>query len=222
MVLMAEAFGDDQRLVAFMQYLRVIIVSLGAALIAGLWVDMHAAGLPPRSWFPALEPWPFAMAILIALGGAGLGRLARLPSPDFLGSFMLGAVLHLAFGVEVQIPAWLAAAGFAAIGCSIGLRFQRETLRRAVRALPQVVLSILMLMAFCAGIAFVLVQQMGVDPLTAYLATSPGGMDTVAIVAIAAGSVDMSFIMTMQALRFLFVLLAGPAIARLVASRARR
>ena len=71
------------------------------------------------------------------------------------------------------------------------------------------------------AIAFVLVHEMGVDPLTAYLATSPGGMDTVAIVAIAAGNVDISFVMTMQALRFLFVLIAGPPIARLVASWAR-
>ena len=39
MVLMADAFGADARLVAFMQYLRVIFVSIAAAVIARLWVD---------------------------------------------------------------------------------------------------------------------------------------------------------------------------------------
>jgi len=88
-------------------------------------------------------------------------------------------------------------------------------------ALPQVVLSILVLMGFCGGIAYVLAHEMGIDPLTAYLATSPGGMDTIAIIAAATDSVDLSFVMTMQALRFLFVLLLGPMIARLVARLVR-
>lgn len=221
MVLMAGAFGDDQRLVAFMQYLRVIIVSIGAAMIASLWVDTGAVDLPAHDWFPPIELWPFATTILVALAGSRLGRLARLPSPHFLGALVLGTFLRLAFGVGFQIPEWLAAASFATIGWTVGLKFQSDTLWRAARVLPQIVLAILTLMAFCGAIAFVLVHEMGVDPLTAYLATSPGGMDTVAIVAIAAGNVDISFVMTMQALRFLFVLIAGPPIARLVAGWAR-
>ena len=58
---------------------------------------------------------------------------------------------------------------------------------------------------------------MGVDPLTAYLATSPGGMDSVAIIAAASDSVDISFVMALQTARFLFVLVLGPPIARLIA-----
>jgi uncharacterized membrane protein AbrB (regulator of aidB expression) len=58
---------------------------------------------------------------------------------------------------------------------------------------------------------------MGVDPLTAYLATSPGGMDSVAIIAAASDTVNVSFVMALQTARFLFVLVLGPAIARLVA-----
>lgn len=58
-----------------------------------------------------------------------------------------------------------------------------------------------------------------VDMLTAYLATSPGGLDTVAI--IAAGSrVDMSFVMAMQTLRLLTVLVTGPAMARFISRSA--
>lgn len=221
MVLMAGAFGDDQRLVAFMQYLRVIIVSIAAAMTASLWVDAGTTGLPQRSWFPSIQPWAFGTTLLVALVGSSLGRLVRLPSPDFLGALILGTCLSLVFGVGFQIPEWLAAASFAAIGWTVGLKFQSDTLWRAARVLPQIVLSIVVLMAFCAGIAFVLVIEMGVDPLTAYLATSPGGMDTIAIVAVTAGNVDISFVMTMQALRFLFVLIVGPPIARLVASWTR-
>ena len=58
---------------------------------------------------------------------------------------------------------------------------------------------------------------LGIDPLTAYLATSPGGMDSVAIIAAAAQNVDISFVMALQSARFLVVLLVGPSVARLVA-----
>ncbi len=217
MVLMAGSFGADQRLVAFMQYLRVIMVSIGAAFIAGFWVDTGSAAVLPAEWFPSIQPWSFGATIVVAAAGLYLGRIARLPSPDFLGAFILGTLLHLAFDVDFQIPKWLATFSFAMVGWTIGLKFRRDTLKQAARALPQIVISILLLMAFCGGIAFVLSYEMGIDPLTAYLATSPGGMDTVAIVAVASGRVDISFIMTMQALRFLFVLVAGPPVARVVA-----
>src|ERR1700679_2527909 len=54
MMLMADDFGADGRLVAFMQYLRVVFVALGAALIARFWVhaSAHAA---PVVWFPPIH-----------------------------------------------------------------------------------------------------------------------------------------------------------------------
>jgi hypothetical protein len=91
----------------------------------------------------------------------------------------------------------------------------------AYRALPQVALSIFILMAVCAGLAFVLVRGAGIDPLTAYLATSPGGMDTVAIIA-ASSNVDVPFVMALQAVRLVIVLIAGPPLARFVAQRMLR
>lgn len=81
--------------------------------------------------------------------------------------------------------------------------------------------SIVALIAVCAGVAFLLAEFAGIDPLTAYLATSPGGMDSVAIIAAAASGVDISFIMALQMLRFLIVLLMGPALARFVAKTVR-
>ena len=217
MVLMADAFGADARLVAFMQYLRVIFVTVAAALIARLWVDTSGVTVPATVWFPTIETKAFAATIVVALAGGGLGRLLRLPSPYFLGALILGAGLHLGGLTDFQVPEWLRAISYALIGWTIGLNFNRAILRHATRALPQIVLSILVLMAFCGGLAFLLSAEMGVDPLTAYLATSPGGMDSVAIIAAASDNVDLSFVMALQTARFLFVLVLGPPIARLIA-----
>lgn len=217
MVLMAGAFGADARLVAFMQYLRVLIVSASAALVARLWVDTGAAGPAPIVWFPPLV-WPdFAATLAVAIVGAAGGALIRLPSAAFLGPMILGIALHLGAGVPLQLPEWLLAATYALIGWAIGLKFTRSTLAHAARALPQVTAAILALIAFCGGLAVALSRLLGVDPLTAFLATSPGGMDSVAIIAAASARVDLSFVMALQMARFLVVLIAGPPLARLLA-----
>ena len=91
----------------------------------------------------------------------------------------------------------------------------------ALRPLPQILLSIFALMAICAAMAWGLSHYMQIDFLTAYLATSPGGLDTVAV--IAAGShADMALIMAMQTLRLFSILLTGPAIARFLSAKAPR
>ena len=217
MVLMAGAFGADARLVAFMQYLRVIFVSISAALIAGLWVDTSGVEAPPSIWFPAIEWLPFATTLAIAAAGGLAGRLLRLPSPYFLGAAILGAVVHLGLGAPMQLPVWLLGTSYMLIGWAIGLNFTRAILYHAARALPQIVGSIIALMSFCGGLAWLLSHELGIDPLTAYLATSPGGMDSVAIIAAASDSVDLSFVMALQSARLVIVLALGPSLARLVA-----
>ena len=86
---------------------------------------------------------------------------------------------------------------------------------------PQILGSIVALVAFCGGLGWLVSSTLGIDPLSAYLATSPGGMDSVAIIAAASHNVDISFIMALQTLRFLLVLLLGPGLARLVARAVR-
>src|SRR5258707_13813974 len=75
-----------------------------------------------------------------------------------------------------------------------------------------------MLIAFCGGLAFVLVEVFDIDPLTAYLATSPGGADSVAIIA-ASSNVDVSFVMAMQTVRLIAVLFIGPSLTKFVVKR---
>ena len=93
-------------------------------------------------------------------------------------------------------------------------------LAAAARALPQTIGATILLMAFCGGVAWLLVVLVHVDPLTAYLATSPGGADSVAIIA-ASSHVDLPFVIAMQTSRFLVVLLIGPTLARFIADRAQ-
>ena len=221
MVLMAGAFGADFRLVAFMQYLRMMLVAIAVAVLAAFLGPTGGSGAEPFVLFMPVE-WPaLGATVAVSLAGAVGGRLLRLPSPYFLGVMILAVVMHLGFDVAFQLPPLLLMLAYALIGWSIGLNFNREVVRHAARALPQVAGSIIVLLLFCAGIGYALSRLLGIDFLTALLATSPGGMDAVAIIAAASSSVNVSFIMAMQMARFLFVLLFGPMIARALARTTR-
>ena len=89
-------------------------------------------------------------------------------------------------------------------------------LAAAARALPQSAGAMILLMAFCGLLAWLLVVLLHVDPLTAYLATSPGGVDAATIIA-ASTEVDMPFVMAMQTVRMIMLLVVGPPVARWVA-----
>jgi len=221
MVLMAETFGADARLVAFMQYLRVVMVTFAAALVSRIWVEPSSVAQAAHMWFPPIDSAALGGTLLVAALGGACGRLLRLPSPYFLGAFIVGIAFNLGGIVTFQHPQWLLAASYAVIGWTVGLRFDRAIVLRAAKSLPMIMLSILLLMGFCGLIAWLLVIELGIDPLTAYLATSPGGLDSIAIIAAASSTVDLSLIMALQTARFLFVLVFGPIIARFVARTLR-
>jgi membrane AbrB-like protein len=218
MMLMAEAFGADVRLVAFMQYLRVVFVALAASLISRLWVDTSGVEAPAIVWFPPINWLPFIETLAIAGLGGLLGAWLPIPAGVMLVPMILGGALHATGLVQIELPQWLLAISYAMLGWSIGLRFTRQILVHASRALPQIALSIILLMGFCGLLAFILTQALGIDPLTAYLATSPGGMDSIAIIA-ASSHIDISFVMALQTARLLIVILVGPRLARFIAGR---
>jgi len=216
MVLLGEAAGADAQLIAFMQYSRVLLVALAAALVARFGLG-HGAGLPAAApWFPTVQ-WPSLAAVLgIAVLSQLAGRLLRLSAWALLGPMVVLSVLHACGLLQIQLPRWLLAGCYALVGWSIGLGFRRDTLVHAVHALLPVIVSALTLIAFCAGLAGCLSALLHIDPLTAYLATSPGGMDSVAIIAASSPQVDMSFVMALQGLRLLFVIALAPVLVNRV------
>ena len=215
MVLLGEAEGADAQLVAFMQYSRVLVVALAAALVARFGVG-HVAAPAAASWFGPVH-WAMLTAVLaIALLSQFGGRLLRLSAWALLGPMLVLSGLHAAGLLQIELPRWLLAASYAALGWHIGLGFRRETLVHVAKALLPVIASALALIAFCAALSWCLTLLLHIDPLTAYLATSPGGMDSVAIIAASSPQVDMSFVMALQGVRLVFVIVLAPALTKCV------
>lgn len=218
MTLMAGSFGADMRLVAFMQYTRVVIVAGAAASVARIWAVPSAQAAPATDWFAAPDGAALLGTLALILGAMLIGRVSRISAAPMLLPLVLGTAAQNFGLLRIELPPLLLLVAYLCIGWGVGLRFDRAVIRHASRALPRVLASILCLVAICGGFAALLVRFAGVDPLTAYLATSPGGADTVAIIAVSA-KVDLPFVMSMQTARLVMVIVTGPAIVRFVAHR---
>jgi membrane AbrB-like protein len=216
MVVLGEAEGADARLVAFMQYSRVLLVALGAALVARLWAGAAGVHAPGAPWLATVHWDNLVTVLLLAALGQWLARLLGLQAWALLGPMLLLSTLHACGWLAIELPRWLLAASYAMLGWHIGLGFRREALRHAAQALPVIFGAALCLMSFCGLLAWCLVRLAHVDALTAYLATSPGGLDSVAIIAAATPRVDMPFVLALQSVRLLFVIALAPLLTRLV------
>lgn len=213
MTAMSGDYGADRRIVALMQYLRVTVVVLSASVISRLLLPggAHHNALAAA----AFDPLALAETLAVAVAGTSVAMRLKLPGGALLGPMVLGALLHGAGIVRITVPTAVLDAAYVAIGLSIGLLYTRATIRYAVRVMPTLLLSTLVLVALCCGSAALLAATIHVDALTAYLATTPGGLDSVTVIALASGA-NVPLVLAIQALRLFVVIVTGPPLARLI------
>jgi membrane AbrB-like protein len=216
MIALSAEFGADPRIVAFMQYLRVTLVVLTASSVTHI-VQLHSAAVAAPA-APGTHPFvfvPFVETLAFAVAGAFAGRYSRVPGGQFIFPLVGGAGLHVAGLLPIDVPWWLLDVAYLAVGWTIGLAYTREILLFVARMLPTLLASTLVLLAMCALGGVLLVVLVHVDPLTAYLATTPGGLDSVAIIALGSGS-NVPLILAIQTLRLFAVVASGPPLAKLI------
>jgi uncharacterized protein len=214
MTAMSADYGADQRIVAFMQYLRVTLVVLSASAVSRV---LLPAGMHPHA-LAASAPDPLALleTLVVAVAGTWGAIRLRIPAASLLGPMVLGAVLHGTGIVRITVPPVVLDAAYVAIGLAIGLLYTRATVRYVLRVLPPLVLSTVVLIGLCCASAALLVATVHVDALTAYLATTPGGLDSVTVIALGSGA-NVPLVLAVQALRVFVVILTGPPLAKLIA-----
>ena len=224
MLAMSDSLGADPRLVALMQYTRVIVVVVSATLVSRFWLASDAATyLPPNQSLQATtsqgtalvqDVWlTYVLTALTAALGAWAGTRLRLPAGTMLGALIVGIGLEESGTLHLAWPPGVQQAGYLMLGVYVGLLFDRASVQRAGRIFPYVLASAVGLVAVCAGLGWMLSALTPIDELTAYLATSPGGMDSVAIMALGSGA-DAPVVLAVQMMRLLVVVLAGALIGR--------
>ena len=215
---MAHELGADDRLVAVMQYLRVlVVVVLTPILVALAFSHPHgpdAGGSPSGApVLGSLHDWALMVAALAL--GALVAVATRTPAGSLLAPMIVAAILTLVVG-DFQVPAIMREPAFAAIGLQVGLRFTPKLVRQAGRLLAPTLLCIVALLVSCFGLALLLDATTHATLLDAYLATTPGGLYAVLAAAFGTGA-DTTFVIAVQTLRlFVMVLLAPLVVRRLV------
>ncbi len=220
MIIMAEAHGADPRLVAFMHYIRVLLAAAVSGFLAWYWLGATPVAVHQPEWFAPVDWLRFLETAAIAAVAAFAGTKIRLPAGQFLGPCFTIATLKASGVFQPELPYALLSSTYVLIGWALGLGFTKEILIYSIRVLPQIVGSILLMICVCIGLAAALVFGAGIDPVTAYLATSPGSTDSIAIIAAETKTVDASFVTAMQLMRMFILLFFAPTIAGFVAKRA--
>ena len=212
MVIMSGSYGADMRLVAFTQYYRVLLVSLAAVSVSALWLaaPVAASSKPALVFFPEFSALALFVTVAAVLSGYALARMAPVPGGLLLLPMAMAVLFKSLFHAPVTLPPWLLYPCYALVGWRIGLSFTRSILVAILRLIPAITLAIVSMVAFCSLYSLVLWACLGQSPLTAYLASCPGGLDAVTIIASSSEDADLPFIMAMQAMRLILVILSGP------------
>jgi uncharacterized protein len=219
-VAMADELGADGRLVAFMQYLRVLVVVLIAPPLAHLILNGSGHAIGAGGDDPGLLA-DLAFTAGCATAGLLLARVIPLTAGTLLVSLTVAAGVAISgIAGDAQVPGLVQQAAFALIGLQVGLRFTVATIRQAGRLLPATLVSILFLVAACAGLAAALAPLADVSYGDAYLATTPGGLYAVLAAAADIGG-NTTFVVAVQALRVFAMVLLAPPLVRLLVGRRR-
>jgi membrane AbrB-like protein len=218
MAAMSEALRADSRLVVIMQYTRLLLILASLAVVSPF-LGHHASSSQVQEPVTAdltsvtFTWWKITALSFLAFLGWLTGMRTRIPA----GTFLIPTVLFFIFEINgVQLGRWpwlVIATAYLLMGLQIGGRFRPSTVAAIKDILLPVCGTTLLLLAGSFVLAWILTREMGLDPASAYLAATPGGLDSVAAVATELRG-DTAVILTVHLVRLLCVLIFGPWLVR--------
>jgi membrane AbrB-like protein len=163
------------------------------------------------------------LLVLLAMGlaaGLAFGRLG-VPGGDMIVGMVVGAVANaLWLQVDGLPEAWRLFAQWV-VGVGVGATVTRKALAdfRPYALAGSLMTALLIVAGLCAG--WVLARLASLDLLTAIMGTSPGGADTMMILASELGA-DARLVTAMHVSRMIVITLVTPVAIRALGTRAQR
>jgi uncharacterized protein len=181
MAVLGERYGARVDRIALAQSLRILTVVI-VVPFALTYSGVHGADsyLPGATGF---DPGRLALLLGISVAAGGLLLLLRLPNAFMFGPLVASIALTVAEVNFSSVPGWLSGLGQLLLGCALGSRFESAFLSSMGRYLGAVFASILLALALAAAGAFALAWLSGIPAPTLVLATAPGGIAEMCIMA---------------------------------------
>jgi membrane AbrB-like protein len=185
MATQGERHGAAVERVAAAHSLRIMMV-VGIIPYAIRWWGGHGLGAGLDLFVPGAAQVSYGplmlLVLLTCLGGVALMRL-DVPNAWVIGPLLV-AIALTAGGVHLsRLPEWMIRAGQLFIGISLGTRFTPQFVHTAPRFLASCAACSLLMMVVAAGFGLSLAGLGGINPGTAILATSPGGIAEMSLTA---------------------------------------
>lgn len=211
---LAKEVGADFRYVALTQYLRLLAVSVSLPLITHLISPSSFVGNAEVDYRP--QPWWILVIIFaVAIFGEKIGKLVHLPVASVFGPLILIVIIaSILTEYSFTPPLVVQYLAFLAIGWLCGGSLSVPALKAFAAQLPATITFILALIAGCALSAWPLVPILNISYFEAYLATTPGALETV--LALSAEGNAGPVVITIQLIRLICVLLLAGSLPRLL------
>jgi membrane AbrB-like protein len=194
--------------IAIAQALRILVV---IALVPSLVVLAGGldASVPPARGHTVASPGAMAAVLLGGLAlGAALERLG-VAAPLMLGAMVASTALHASDAAPGAVPPVFATVGMVLIGVFIGERFRTLPITSLRRIVPAALASFTVGMAVATLFALLAASLAGVGVADALVAFAPGGVEAMALLAVALG-LDPLYVTIHHFARFFGISLVAP------------
>ncbi|REE81513.1 hypothetical protein A8990_11837 [Paenibacillus taihuensis] len=154
--------------------------------------------------------------LLTALLGGVLFKLLHAPIPWLLGPMLAVLIGSKIFGrapaSAYKWPSSVRNAGMIIVGYTIGLSMTASALAEMSHQLLTMMLMIVLLLLFCAGMAFTVAKLSGTDFKTALLGSVPGGLTQVLALAEETEGVNVTIVTVTQVIRLMMIIVCIPIV----------
>jgi membrane AbrB-like protein len=224
MTAISESMGADPRLVSVIQYVRLLIIILSVSLISHAaggvisachFSSVHTACDTMVRLEPTLTLANIGLCLGVAITGGWLGTISKVPAGTLIVPMLFSIALSAA-GHPIAWPAPVLAFAYTTMGMMIGARFDTSTLDELKRLCTPLLLTTFSLMVGSILLAVLFVFLMPINALSAYLASTPGGLDSIAVMANELHA-DAAIVITVHFCRLMLVLIFGPPLVSVFA-----
>lgn len=208
MVMIGGALGGDERRLALLHTLRVLLV----VMIIPIWFRLSTGYISPGlaidlSYRPPLKDGLILLGC--AAAGVPLGTLLRLPAPPIVGPMLLSAIAHLSGLTQSAPPALIVAIAQIVVGAALGTKFAGAEIMTVVRSLRTSLWLTPLMLIQALGAALIVSSAAGMPLSTVMLAYAPGGLAEMSLIAVYLGA-ETAFVAAHHIIRISLVVILAP------------
>ncbi|MCZ8513218.1 AbrB family transcriptional regulator [Paenibacillus filicis] len=153
-----------------------------------------------------------ALTLVIAIVGGLLFKLIHIPVPWLLGPMIATLIGNNLVEDRFVWPSQFRNTALIIVGYTIGLSLSAAALKEMTHQLPYMLLMAVLLLAYCAGIAYVVSKFSGMGYKTALMGSIPGGLTQVIILAEETEGINITAVTFTQVTRLMMIIICVPLI----------